>query len=213
MATHLSLWDLGCKRSMEAMKAFMGSKPKENEYPAFTNFTIKVHVKNSWQDTVKTVLKSVQGVTAFKMEDDGKINISGYIDPNQLLNNLKKVGKKAEMVHWQYGECSNNLFQKTEPPPSNNNGNGNGAGGYYLYPGYGGYNGYGHNYDYPRYVKNYAYNHLECSGNAQDCNGHHTEQPKNSDKSSLIISKKITESGEDPIPIPGGDSPKCCRLM
>ncbi|KAI3714396.1 hypothetical protein L1987_72997 [Smallanthus sonchifolius] len=149
---------------------------------AIQNFTIKVRVTSSWQDTVKTVLKSVQGVTAFRMEDDRKVNISG-----QNLND-----------------------------------NANGGGGYYLYPGYGGYNGYGnvygnggygHNYDYPRYAKNYAYKHLECSGNAQDCNGHHTEQPKNSDKSSLSISKKITESGEDPIPIPGEDAPKCCILM
>ncbi|KAI3714388.1 hypothetical protein L1987_72989 [Smallanthus sonchifolius] len=145
---------------MEAMKAFMGSKPKENEYPAFTNFTIKVCVTNSWQDTVKTVLKSVQGY-------------GGY-------NGYENVYGNA------YGNGYGNVY-------------GNG--------------GYVHNYDYPRYAKNYAYNHLECFGNAQDCNRHHSEQPKNSDKSSLSISKKITESGGDPIPIPGEDAPKCCILM
>ncbi|XP_035843014.1 uncharacterized protein LOC118489302 [Helianthus annuus] len=215
------------------MKTFMGSrsKSKKIEYPAFTNFTIKVNVKKSWQDTVKSVLKSVQGVTTFRMGDDGSVNISGYIDPVQLLKCLKEAGKNVEMVHWQYGECSNNLFENTEPP-ANDNGNGpNGAGDYYLHPGYDGYgngygygygNAYGYDYGYPRFASNYGYKHLECSGNAEDCNGHHAKQPKNSeessaeqpkssDKTSFSIPKRIRASGEDLIL--SENAPKCCKIM
>lgn len=109
------------------------------------------------------------------MEDNGKINISGYIDPTVLLKCLRKAGKTAQIVHWQYGECSSNLFEKTESP-SINNGN-----GYYLYPGYEGYNGYGRS--------NYAFNHLECSGNASDCSGHHIQKPITRYKSSSSSSQ------------------------
>ncbi|CAI9295404.1 unnamed protein product [Lactuca saligna] len=105
----------------------MASKKSKNEYPAFTNFTIKVDVEGSWTKAVKKVLSSVQGVTNFRMENNGKVNISGYIDPTLLLKSLEKAGKTAEIVHWQYGECSTNLFEKTESPlplplpPINNN--------------------------------------------------------------------------------------------
>ncbi|KAJ0868397.1 hypothetical protein HanRHA438_Chr12g0574161 [Helianthus annuus] len=212
------------------MKTFMGSKSKSKskkiEYPAFTNFTIKVNVKKSWQDTVKSVLKSVQ-VTTFRMGDDGSVNISGYIDPTQLLKCLKKAGKDVEMVHWQYGECSNNLFENTEPPTIDNGNGPNGVGDYYLHPSYDVYGngygyGFGYGYGYPSFARNYGYKHLECSGNAEDCSGHHaeqptnsekasTEQPKNSDKSSFSIPKRISGHGEDLIL--GENAPKYCRIM
>ncbi|CAH1434982.1 unnamed protein product [Lactuca virosa] len=63
----------------------MASKKSKNEDPAFTNFTIKVDVEGSWTKAVKKVLNSVQGVTNFRMENNGKVNISGYIDPTLLL--------------------------------------------------------------------------------------------------------------------------------
>ena len=84
------------------------------------------------------------------MEDTGKVHISGYIEPNVFLKCLRKNGKKAHLVHWQYGECSSNLYQNKG---SQNSGNQSG--------GYGGYhstNGNGYSYNHqPRvtYVPSY----------------------------------------------------------
>ncbi|KAL4554725.1 hypothetical protein LXL04_037328 [Taraxacum kok-saghyz] len=186
----------------------MTSKSKIEEYPAFTNFTIKVDAEGSWTDTVKKVLNSVEGiyvcfhhllfsthnvtnlssidpllflvkgVTNFRMENNGKINISGYIDPNLLLKCLRKLGKKAQIVHWQYGECSSNLFEKTKSPSVNAS-----------YPGYGGYNGYG----YPSYLRNN--NHPICAGNASDCSGHHIQKPYKSSSSSSRQFQKLAKGG------------------
>jgi len=134
------------------------------------------------------------------MEEDGKVNISGYIDPCQLLTCLKKAGKKAEMVHWQYGECSKNLFAtKEKKAPTDHNMNA----ANYLFPG--GYDYYG---GYPR--KLYAYKHLECLGTAEDCNGHHTKHEADSVKSSLSINSKNINTGLLP---DEEDVPKCCCLM
>nr|GEX94695.1 hypothetical protein [Tanacetum cinerariifolium] len=93
------------------------------------NFTIKVDVGNNWIKTVEKVLNSVKGVTSFRMEDDGKVHISGYIEPHVLLKCIRKNGKNAHLVHWQYGECETNL-------------NRNGYGG-----GYSNGNGYNNHYN------------------------------------------------------------------
>lgn len=152
-------------------------------------------------------VRVIKGVRNFRMEKDGKINISGYIDPKQLLKSLKKA-KGTEIVHWQYGECSTNLFEKPKSPVNNNK---NGAGGYYLNPSYGGYNGYGYNYGYPSYQTNYPFRHLECAGDAADCSGHHIETPMTPDKSSKSIFQKISSSVKDAASSDNG--PTCCTLM
>ncbi|KAI3769195.1 hypothetical protein L6452_00295 [Arctium lappa] len=159
----------------------MASKSKKAEYPAFTNFTIKVEAKpRSWSRTVTRILNSVEGVITFKTEDDGNINISGYIEPTVLLKCLRKLGKSAHLVHWQYGECSNNMYVKKPELTTNKNGNGiANANGYCLYPG-----GYNIGYDYPGYGRNYdAYDQLEFAGNGCECNRHQIEKPKTPEKS------------------------------
>lgn len=153
------------------------------------------------------------------MENNGKVNISGYINPTLLLKCLEKAGKTAEIVHWQYGECSRNLFEKPKlPSPSVNNNN------LYL-PGYEGYNnngyygynynnGYGYGYGYPPNYRrsNYVFNHLECSGNASDCSGHHMRNPNTPNKSSSSSSSSKTQFQK---PASGhiGNHPTCCSLM
>ncbi|XP_042755938.1 uncharacterized protein LOC128132578 [Lactuca sativa] len=204
---------------MVFLSSMASKKSKSEEYPAFTNFTIKVDVEGSWAKTVKKVLNSVQGVTNFRMENNGNVNISGYIDPILLLKCLEKAGKTAEIVHWQYGECSRNLFEKPKlPSPSVNNNN------LYL-PGYEGYNnngyygynynnGYGYGYGYPPNYRrsNYVFNHLECSGNASDCSGHHMRNPNTPNKSSSSSSSSKTQFQK---PASGhiGNHPTCCSLM
>ncbi|KAK9052257.1 hypothetical protein SSX86_028885 [Deinandra increscens subsp. villosa] len=227
------------------MKAFMGlgSKPKEDKCPAFTNCTIKVQSKNSWQDTVDTLVKSFEGVAAFRTDGD-KINISGYLHPPQLLKNLKKVGKKAEIQNWQYGQCSNNLFEKKEPPPANDNENGAAAaGGYPLYPrypnvygnGYGnGYpNAYGNGYGngYPNgYANGYENGYGYCYNNSfpriernygyshLECSG--TAQECNAHHMEQPVKSEKSYSsipkkitGSKKNPMSGKNVPKCCTLM
>lgn len=124
------------------------------------------------------------------MENNGKVNISGYINPTLLLKCLEKAGKTAEIVHWEYGECSSNLFEKTESPlplpPINNNG----------YPP-------NYNYNYRR-RRNYAFNHLECAGNASECCGHHIQNPITPIKSS---------SSQTHFQKLASGHPPCCSLM
>nr|XP_043614213.1 uncharacterized protein LOC122586170 [Erigeron canadensis] len=146
----------------------MAPKKKDSD-SAFTNFTIKVNVDRSWEKTVEKVLKSVK-VSQFRMENDGRVNIQGFINPNVLLECFRKAGKDAQIVHWQYGECSSNLYDKTAP----SNYYGHGSSNYYYGDGYDyGYNNNGYHNNgyyangYPGYVSNDAYNS-------------HTEKPRRS---------------------------------
>ncbi|GKA34322.1 heavy metal-associated isoprenylated plant protein 32-like protein [Tanacetum coccineum] len=126
----------------------MASKSKKDQDTAYTNFTIKVDVGNNWTKTVEKVLNSVKGVTSFRMEDDGKVHISGYIEPKVLLKCIRKNGKNAHLVHWQYGECETNLYRNGY---GGGYSNGNGYNNYYYshqQGGYGGYNNNGNSYNY-----------------------------------------------------------------
>ncbi|KAL3506858.1 hypothetical protein ACH5RR_032240 [Cinchona calisaya] len=49
-------------------------------------------------------------VRAFKMDQDGIAEVSGFADPDVLLKTVEKQGKKAELCWFQYGKCSSNLF-------------------------------------------------------------------------------------------------------
>ncbi|GFZ05023.1 hypothetical protein Acr_17g0005950 [Actinidia rufa] len=44
------------------------------------------------------------------MDEDGRIEVSGMVDPSMLLKMLAKAGKKAEICWWQFGQCSSNLY-------------------------------------------------------------------------------------------------------
>ncbi|KAK6785648.1 hypothetical protein RDI58_019103 [Solanum bulbocastanum] len=65
---------------------------------------------SGWQKTVSKVFKNVYGITNFRMNGDGMIEVSGNVDPKLLLKRLSKAGKKAELCWFQFGECSTNLF-------------------------------------------------------------------------------------------------------
>ncbi|GJW97630.1 heavy metal-associated isoprenylated plant protein 33-like protein [Tanacetum coccineum] len=128
----------------------MAPKHKKDQDTAFTNFTIKVDVANNWTKTVEKVVNSVKGVRSFRMDDTGKVHVSGYIEPNVLLKYLRKNGKEAHLVHWQYGECSTNLYQNNSYQNSGFQRGGYQNGGYHQ-GGYGGYhnnNGNGYSYNH-----------------------------------------------------------------
>lgn len=44
------------------------------------------------------------------MNEEGLVRISGIADPNELLKSFEKRGRKAKLVWFQYGQCSDNLF-------------------------------------------------------------------------------------------------------
>nr|GEV94159.1 hypothetical protein [Tanacetum cinerariifolium] len=46
------------------------------------------------------------------MMGDGWLHVSCYAEPNKLMTCLQKEGKRARLVHWQYGEA------RTEGCPS-----------------------------------------------------------------------------------------------
>ncbi|GJV90697.1 feruloyl CoA ortho-hydroxylase 1-like protein [Tanacetum coccineum] len=81
------------------------------------------------------------GVRSFRMDDTGKVHVSGYIEPNVLLKCLRKNGKEAHLVHWQYGECSTNLYQNNSYQNSGFQRGGYQNSGYHQ----GGYGGYDNN--------------------------------------------------------------------
>ena len=55
------------------------------------------------------------------MDEDGKVEVSGTVNPKQLPKMLAKVGKRAEVCWFQFGECSSNLHMPTPPPPQTPN--------------------------------------------------------------------------------------------
>lgn len=56
-----------------------------------------------------------QTVANFRMNTDGTVEISGTVDPKKILKILKKAKSKAELCHFQFGECSTNLFLPPRP--------------------------------------------------------------------------------------------------
>ncbi|KAM7498955.1 hypothetical protein LguiA_023369 [Lonicera macranthoides] len=53
------------------------------------------------------------------MDEDGKVEVSGTVNPKQLLKMLAKAGKRAEVCWFQFGECSSNLYVPTLPQTPN----------------------------------------------------------------------------------------------
>ncbi|KAK6780688.1 hypothetical protein RDI58_022872 [Solanum bulbocastanum] len=49
------------------------------------------------------------------MNTDGTVELSGTVYPNKFLKILKKARSKAELCHFQFGECSTNLFLPSRP--------------------------------------------------------------------------------------------------
>ncbi|GFZ21911.1 hypothetical protein Acr_29g0010730 [Actinidia rufa] len=82
------------------------------------------------------------------MDEDGRIEVSGMVDPSLLLKMLAKAGKKAEICWWQFGQCSSNLYIP-EYKEYNWNGPYGGDGWCYgcSHPGGGGYGGHGYYVD------------------------------------------------------------------
>ncbi|MCD7466744.1 hypothetical protein HAX54_003749 [Datura stramonium] len=100
------------------------SIPRPNEANlAFMVCVIRVKVRShGWQKAVNRVLRSTNGVRQFKLVEDGKVIVSGMVDPSLLMKNLAKSGKSAELEWIQYGQCSSNLFLPPQPPKAQNNG-------------------------------------------------------------------------------------------
>nr|XP_009797577.1 PREDICTED: uncharacterized protein LOC104243987 [Nicotiana sylvestris] len=92
--------------------------PRPNEANlAFMVCVIKVKVRSvGWQKAVNRVLSSTKGVRQFKLKEDGKVEVSGIVDPALLMRNLAKSGKSAELEWIQFGQCSSNLFLPSQPP-------------------------------------------------------------------------------------------------
>ncbi|XP_058218855.1 uncharacterized protein LOC131329628 [Rhododendron vialii] len=116
---------------------------------AFMTCILRVDVKAAgWQKVVSLALSNIRGVRNFKMVEDGKIEVSGTVDPNQLLKMLaSKAGKKLNICLWQFGECHSNLYLPEPKPEKPQQKEGTNFNGYYGYDG--GY--YGCN---PYYVNN-----------------------------------------------------------
>ncbi|KAL7202158.1 hypothetical protein ACSBR1_033771 [Camellia fascicularis] len=87
-------------------------RPMKEENYAFTTCILRVNVRtNGWQKIVSTVLSNIQGgLNNFRMDEDGRIEVSGTVDPSLLLKILAKAGNRAELCWWQFGQCSSNLY-------------------------------------------------------------------------------------------------------
>ncbi|CAN4103954.1 unnamed protein product [Withania somnifera] len=126
---------LRCRRSMKPLKCIM--KPLkciirvlndcfEPSSPLHLNESnlvfmvcvIKIKVRSSrWHKANHVVLNSTKGgARQFKFTEDGKVMVSGIVDPALLMKNLAKSGKSAEIEWIQYGQCSSNLFLPPKPP-------------------------------------------------------------------------------------------------
>ncbi|KAI8552954.1 hypothetical protein RHMOL_Rhmol06G0308000 [Rhododendron molle] len=179
---------------------------------------LRVNVEEAgWQKVVSLALSNIRGVRNFKMVEDGKIEVSGTVNPNQLLKMLAtKAGKKLAICHWQFGECHSNLYlpePKPEKPPQKEGTNFNGYygydGGYYgcnpyyandwhLY----GNGGYG-DYTWPKY----PVHALEAPPDAADGKG---TVPGSGDE---VPANQKSQAAENP-PISGGVAHKqCCSVM
>ncbi|KAM3396337.1 hypothetical protein P3S68_005343 [Capsicum galapagoense] len=102
---------------------FQPSFPRPNKATlAFMVCVIKIKIRSSgWQKAITRVLSSCDGVRQTKLTEDGKVMVSGIVDPNLLMKNLAKVNKSAELEWIQFGQCSTNLFLPPKPPTNNAN--------------------------------------------------------------------------------------------
>ncbi|KAA8527034.1 hypothetical protein F0562_008737 [Nyssa sinensis] len=53
---------------------------------------------------------SPEGISNFRMDEDGMVEVSGTVDPSLLMKMLAKAGNRAELCWFQFGQCSSNLF-------------------------------------------------------------------------------------------------------
>ncbi|KAM3248686.1 hypothetical protein P3L10_010455 [Capsicum annuum] len=84
------------------------------EYPSFMSCILRINGERS-QKTTDKVLQSIDEVTICRMNKDGMMEISGTVYPKKFLKMLKKSKKKVELCHFQFGECSSNLFLSARP--------------------------------------------------------------------------------------------------
>ncbi|KAJ1412538.1 Heavy metal-associated domain superfamily [Sesbania bispinosa] len=68
------------------------------------NCILRVDTQSSrWEKAVTKVIKRVKDVSYSIDTTYGVIRISGQIDPNKLLTDIKKVGKHVELIHADCG--------------------------------------------------------------------------------------------------------------
>ncbi|GKA79881.1 hypothetical protein Tco_0786477 [Tanacetum coccineum] len=121
---HTRLYRLpsSAKRTESKLPAFPDSSRSFIPQPR-TLLSIKVDVANNWTKMVEKLVENVK----------------------------EKNGKEAHLVHWQYGECSTNLYQNNSYQNSGFQRSGYQNSGYHQ----GGYGGYDNNNG----NGNYSYNH------------------------------------------------------
>ncbi|GJW38637.1 hypothetical protein Tco_0064482 [Tanacetum coccineum] len=143
-----------CDSSTDQKNKHFSTDQEDEVTPAFTVFRHPQNEQNQSYllfPTLPVRLSRNPGVRSFRMDDTGKVHVSGYIEPNVLLKCLRKNGKEAHLVHWQYGECSTNLYQNNSYQNSGFQRGGYQNSGYHQ----GGYGGYDNNNG----NGNYSYNH------------------------------------------------------
>ncbi|KAK7337560.1 hypothetical protein VNO77_18141 [Canavalia gladiata] len=69
------------------------------------NCILKVDTRSSgWEKSLTKVIKRVKDVSYSIDAAHGVVRISGEINPNKLLNNIKKAGKHVELIHAECGD-------------------------------------------------------------------------------------------------------------
>ncbi|GJZ18566.1 hypothetical protein Tco_0554689, partial [Tanacetum coccineum] len=76
------------------------------------DFTVTVNDAD-WLKTVRKIEKSVERIKSFRMIGDGRLHVSCYAEPNKLMTCLQEEGKRARLVHWQYGEARTEEYPST----------------------------------------------------------------------------------------------------
>ncbi|KAH7861853.1 hypothetical protein Vadar_031776 [Vaccinium darrowii] len=143
------------------------------------------------------------------MDGEGKIAVSGTVDPHLLLQTLQKSGKILQLCSWQYGQCHSNLYMpesKPEKPQKKEETHVNDyygyGGGYYGYGGGpGGYGGYGF---VPQPI--YPFRALEAPPDAT-----HRTVPDDEPKSGGQADLKALETENEPKS--GVAVKQCCSIM
>ncbi|KAL7123449.1 hypothetical protein ACP275_01G105400 [Erythranthe tilingii] len=114
---------------------------REDDLPSFMTFIVKVDTSKEWERKVSKLIKSCKG-PRFKMDREGVVELSGIGYPDQVLKKIGKSRRKVELLWFQFGECSANLFMpetrknpiQEKPVDSNNNNNNNAIPPYRGYP-------------------------------------------------------------------------------
>ncbi|XP_061366236.1 heavy metal-associated isoprenylated plant protein 34-like [Gastrolobium bilobum] len=90
------------------------------------NCVLRVDTRSrGWENSITKLLKRVKDVSFTIDTESGIIRISGKIDPNKLLTDIKRAGKHAELIYAECGEHSrynygsgygyNGGYEKMEP--------------------------------------------------------------------------------------------------